>query len=149
MNPYRHLVNEYARFATEGKAYPLGGFTPPAPAKLPPGAPKALIFSPHPDDECIIGALALRLLREARMNVINVAVTQGSKTERKAGRLRGIGKRVPISRLWIDAVGARRAGQCHACVAETGPDRVGAGGESHRQNSGDERAAGHFHPARQ
>ena len=28
-------------------------------------APRALIFSPHPDDECIIGGLALRLQREA------------------------------------------------------------------------------------
>jgi len=31
--------------------------------------------------------LALRLLREAKMNVINVAVTQGSKKERQAERL--------------------------------------------------------------
>jgi LmbE family N-acetylglucosaminyl deacetylase len=43
-----------------------------------------LIFSPHPDDECIIGGLALRLLREAKWNVINVAVTLGS-----AGRAPG------------------------------------------------------------
>jgi len=47
-----------------------------------------LIFSPHPDDEVIVGGLALRLLREAKWNVINVAVTQGSKKERQAERLR-------------------------------------------------------------
>ncbi len=51
-------------------------------------APKALIFSPHPDDECIVGGLALRLLRESKWNVINVAVTLGSKRERRAARLR-------------------------------------------------------------
>ena len=47
-----------------------------------------LIFSPHPDDECITGGLALRLLREAKWNVINVAVTLGSRRERHAARLR-------------------------------------------------------------
>jgi len=51
-------------------------------------APRALIFSPHPDDECIVGGLALRLLRESKWNVINVAVTLGSKTERRVARLR-------------------------------------------------------------
>ena len=51
-------------------------------------APKALIFSPHPDDECIVGGLALRLLRESKWNVINVAVTLGSKRERRAARRR-------------------------------------------------------------
>jgi LmbE family N-acetylglucosaminyl deacetylase len=44
------------------------------------------IFSPHPDDECIIGGLALRLLREKRMHVLNVAVTQGSRKDRQAAR---------------------------------------------------------------
>ncbi len=51
------------------------------------GAPKALIFSPHPDDECIVGGLALRLLREAKWNVINVAVTLGGKIARRTERL--------------------------------------------------------------
>jgi LmbE family N-acetylglucosaminyl deacetylase len=86
MNPYQNLVAAYATFASEGKAYPLGGFPFPTHPNQPANAPKALIFSPHPDDECIIGGLAVRLLREARMNVINVAVTLGSKKERKPGR---------------------------------------------------------------
>jgi LmbE family N-acetylglucosaminyl deacetylase len=46
-----------------------------------------LIFSPHPDDEVIIGALPLRLLREAGWNVIDVAVTLGSRKDRQAARL--------------------------------------------------------------
>ena len=86
MNPYRHLVAEHVRLAAEGKTLPLGGFPPasrPAPAA---DAPTALIFSPHPDDECIIGGLALRLLREARMKVVNVAVTQGSNQARQTER---------------------------------------------------------------
>ena len=89
MNPFRQFVSEYARLFQAGKKLPLGrpqNFPrrPPPPAD----APKALIFSPHPDDECIVGGLALRLLREAKWKVINVAVTLGSKPERRAARLR-------------------------------------------------------------
>ena len=86
MNPYHHFISEYARFAKEGKTYPLGTF-PPLPRPQPvPDAAKALIFSPHPDDECIIGALAVRLQRESGYRVVNVAVTQGSNKARQAGR---------------------------------------------------------------
>lgn len=49
-------------------------------------ADKVLIFSPHPDDECIIGLIALRLMREAGMQVINIPVTYGSNEARRAGR---------------------------------------------------------------
>jgi N-acetylglucosamine malate deacetylase 1 len=86
MNPYPHFVSEYVRYAREGKTYPLGNFPAPPRPEIPSDAPKALIFSPHPDDEVIIGGLALRLLREARWNVINVAVTQGSKKSRQEER---------------------------------------------------------------
>lgn len=86
MNPYAELVAEYARRFREGRSYPLGGFpTPPHPTPRP-DAPHALIFSPHPDDECIVGGLALRLQREAGWRVTNVAVTQGSNRERQAAR---------------------------------------------------------------
>lgn len=86
MNPYHHFVSELDRLVREGRRLPLGGF----PAKPRPAhagnAPRVLIFSPHPDDECIIGGFALRLLREAGMRVINVAVTQGSRQDRQAAR---------------------------------------------------------------
>src|SRR5262249_26794133 len=88
MNLYRKFVSEYATLFTEGKKLPLGGFGPAARPELPPDAPKALFFAPHPDDECIVGGLAVRLMREARMNLLNVAVTLGSKKERQAERLR-------------------------------------------------------------
>lgn len=88
MNPYRTLVAECARFFREGKNYPLGGFLPTPKPPVAPQAPRALIFSPHPDDECIIGGLALRLLREVKLNVINVAVTQGSNKARQTERYR-------------------------------------------------------------
>jgi len=87
MNPYREFVASFARLVAEGKSLPLGNIprpTRPAPSAE---APVALIFSPHPDDECIIGGLALRLMREAGLRVINVAVTHGSNKERQPGRL--------------------------------------------------------------
>ncbi|HEY0551377.1 MAG TPA: PIG-L family deacetylase [Verrucomicrobiae bacterium] len=86
MNPYHRFVSEYARLAAEGDRLPLGGFPNCPRPELAPDAPKVLIFSPHPDDEVIIGGLALRLMREAKWNVINVAVTQGSNKARQAER---------------------------------------------------------------
>lgn len=58
----------------------------PSHPELSPEAPKVLIFSPHPDDEVIIGAAPLRMMREAGYRVINVAVTQGSNKERQEAR---------------------------------------------------------------
>jgi len=88
MTPYHHLVSEYVRLLKEGRSLPLGTFKPAPRPEIPSNAPKALFFAPHPDDECITGGLAVRLMRQARMNVINVAVTLGSKKERQQGRLR-------------------------------------------------------------
>src|SRR5215467_62398 len=87
MNPYQQFVSRFTDAIQEAKSHPLGGFASAPKPALAPDAPIALFFSPHPDDECISGGIALRLLREAHMNVINVAVTQGSKNERKAERL--------------------------------------------------------------
>ncbi|MDO9541518.1 MAG: PIG-L family deacetylase, partial [Kiritimatiellia bacterium] len=86
-NPYLKFVSEYARLIKEGTDCRLGGFPPVARSSISKDAPRALVFSPHPDDECIVGALPLRLLRELKMNVINVAVTQGSRKDRQTERL--------------------------------------------------------------
>ena len=87
-NPFQKHVSEYARLFHAGKKLPPGCPRKFAQhPKVPGDMPKALIFSPHPDDECIVGGLALRLSREAGWNVINVAVTLGGKKERRAARL--------------------------------------------------------------
>jgi LmbE family N-acetylglucosaminyl deacetylase len=84
--PYHRFVSELERLQREGRGFPLGGFPTP-PGKMPAGdAPTVLIFSPHPDDECIIGGLALRLQREAGMRIVNIAVTQGSNKARQEAR---------------------------------------------------------------
>ena len=87
MNPYQQFVSEYARLDREGRDYPLGKFPRCPRPQAAAGAPTALIFSPHPDDEVIIGGLALRLLRKSAWHVTNVAVTLGSKKERQSERL--------------------------------------------------------------
>lgn len=61
--------------------------TPPDLPELKADAPVALLFSPHPDDECLTGGWALRLRREAGWRVINVAVTLGSREDRRDARL--------------------------------------------------------------
>jgi len=86
MNPYAKFIADLAKLVRQARTLPLGGL-----ALLPrpsgePGAPKALMFSPHPDDEVIVGALPLRLLRELHWNVSSVAVTLGSSKTRQAER---------------------------------------------------------------
>jgi len=88
MNPYEKFASEFSRLVREGKSLPLGGFEPIPARAIAPNSPKALFFAPHPDDECISGGIALRIMREAGMSVLNVAVTQGSKKERQAERLK-------------------------------------------------------------
>lgn len=61
----------------------------PAPQVLPQvsdDAPVCLVFSPHPDDEVIAGALPWRLRSEHGWRVINIAVTLGSDVGRRAAR---------------------------------------------------------------
>jgi LmbE family N-acetylglucosaminyl deacetylase len=85
-NPYRRYVRDLEGLLRAGAGLPLGGFDAPPAPKPAADAPRALIFAPHPDDECIVGLLPLRLQREAGMRVVDVAVTQGSNLARRAER---------------------------------------------------------------
>lgn len=74
------------RFADLLQAAPETATPPPErPAQA---GKRCLVFAPHPDDECIVGALPLRLRQESGWQVLNVAVTLGSLATRRAGRLR-------------------------------------------------------------
>ena len=84
----RQFVGQFQRLVKQGQSLKAGKISSGARPKTPANAPNVLIFSPHPDDECITGGLALRLLREARWNVVNVAVTLGSNRARQAARRR-------------------------------------------------------------
>jgi hypothetical protein len=88
MTPYHKLVSDFERLLKKGRSFSQGTFKSAPRPELPPNAPEALFFAPHPDDECICAGLSMRLMRQARMNVSDVAVTLGSKKERQPGRLR-------------------------------------------------------------
>jgi len=86
MNCYIKLAQEYQNLFRAGRNYPLGGFEKLKMPALASDAPKMLLFSPHPDDECATGALPLRFRRDKKWNVINVAVTLGSNKQRQQER---------------------------------------------------------------
>ena len=148
MNPYSKFVGECARNVVDGRSLPFGGFGPAARVEIPPDAPKVLFFAPHPDDETIQGGLALRLLREAKWNVIDVAVTLGSNPERKAARwqeLRGACEYLGFG-LESDRVGriVERAGR----DAGEGASSMGGNGEGDRWAAREAPAEGDIFPAR-
>jgi LmbE family N-acetylglucosaminyl deacetylase len=51
-----------------------------------PDAPSCLICSPHPDDESLVGGLALRLRHDHGWRIINMAITLGSQVARRQAR---------------------------------------------------------------
>lgn len=85
-NPYLSYIKSFASVFEKGKDLPLGAITTPPPKQTNQSAPKVVILSPHPDDECVMGALALRLMRETGSAVFNVPITFGSNTLRKEER---------------------------------------------------------------
>jgi len=85
-NPYLEYTRQMESLVKKAGTMPCGGMPPCLRPALPPDAPCVLLFSPHPDDECITGTLPLRLMREAGMRIINVPVTFGSNSARQPGR---------------------------------------------------------------
>ncbi len=81
MNPYLKFVETFQNAIKRAEGLKVSDKTEPIKS-----GPKGLLFSPHPDDECIVGLLPLRLMREAGMQIINVPVTFGSNVERQAAR---------------------------------------------------------------
>jgi hypothetical protein len=84
----RQFAAQFQKLVKQGQSLKAGKISSGARPKIPVNAPTVLIFSPHPDDECITGGLALRLLREAKWNVVNVGVTLGSNRARQPARRR-------------------------------------------------------------
>lgn len=81
MNPYLKFVEGIQDGVESAKGLMVEGKTAPVESDQ-----KVLLFSPHPDDECITGLLPLRLMREAGKRIINIPVTFGSNVARQAGR---------------------------------------------------------------
>jgi LmbE family N-acetylglucosaminyl deacetylase len=85
-------VGDVVRAVERGRRIPLGPSRVPLAqrererGKLAPAS--IVICAPHPDDECLIGGLPLRLHLETGARVTNCAITLGSDLARRAGRLR-------------------------------------------------------------
>lgn len=67
-------------------AEPVSASVSLAASPAPRTGPAVLMFSPHPDDECLVGALPLRLQQECGAHVINVAVTLGHAHQQQRRR---------------------------------------------------------------
>lgn len=86
MKDYLEFVQHIEIGITAARNIPLPVPRVSDPASRIPDSSPVLLFSPHPDDECITGLLPLRLMREAEKQIINVPITFGSNKERQAGR---------------------------------------------------------------
>ena len=80
-NPYLEFVEGIEAGISKARGVEASGQ-----AETSESGPVVLLFSPHPDDECITGLLPLRLAREAGRQIVNVPVTYGSNPERQAAR---------------------------------------------------------------
>lgn len=81
MNPYLEFVQNIEAGIRRAEGVSVSGKTQAVESES-----KILLFSPHPDDECIMGLLPLRLMRETGRQIINIPVTFGSNVERQAAR---------------------------------------------------------------
>ncbi|MEP4077235.1 PIG-L deacetylase family protein [Haloferula sp.] len=81
MNPYLKFVIDIEHGVAAAKDLAVSGDK-----EIVESDEKVLLFSPHPDDECITGLLPLRLMWELGKQIINVPVTFGSDEARKVGR---------------------------------------------------------------
>ncbi|MBV8525712.1 MAG: PIG-L family deacetylase [Acetobacteraceae bacterium] len=125
-NPYQALVEGFARLLSQGEALSPAGLIPPKRAPVAANAPTALIFAPHPDDEVIIGGLPLRLLRELKLNVVNVAVTLGSRAERRAERWQELKNCCDYIGFGLVAAGERGLEGINPIAREQNPQRWSA-----------------------
>lgn len=85
-------VNRLLDVIDSGRRIPLGPSAvppvPPAVSAAEGGGAKVVYCAPHPDDESLSGALALRLRLEAGARVTNIAITLGSDRAQRERRRR-------------------------------------------------------------
>lgn len=125
MRSYREYVDTILGAVQAARDLPTPSNTPPPPP--PTEGPTVLLFSPHPDDECIIGTLPLRLQREAGFTVRNVPVTFGSNPERRAARADELARACGHLGWTLharDDLAALTAADVAACLAAVQPDVV-------------------------
>jgi LmbE family N-acetylglucosaminyl deacetylase len=85
-NPYQAWVERFVTDLRAGEAIGTAQMSDRGLADPSADRPKVVVFAPHPDDEMMTGGLPLRLLRERHFAVVVVAVTLGSRVDRRAAR---------------------------------------------------------------
>jgi LmbE family N-acetylglucosaminyl deacetylase len=85
-NPFVSYVAGFDTLLASGAGLSVGYEARPQLPEVALDAPVCMVFSPHPDDEAISGALPWRLRTQARWRVLNVALTLGSNKGRRAAR---------------------------------------------------------------
>jgi len=121
-DPYLDFVAGFALRLQQGRRLPAPPPAAPPPPPVAADAPVCLLFSPHPDDEAIGGALAWRLRQEARWRVVNVAVTLGSHVQRRAERWQELAH--SCARLGFECVSA--SGESVQGLQDIGPSCASA-----------------------
>lgn len=116
-DPYLDFVMGFARLLQSGRALSSKLPADPELPLVPADAPVCLLFSPHPDDEALSGALPWRLRNEARWRVVNVAVSLGSDRSRRAARWIELAD--SCARLGFELVSA--SGESEQGMASIGP----------------------------
>jgi N-acetylglucosamine malate deacetylase 1 len=90
--PWREYVEGVMRAYERGRSIPVGPSSEPLPLPASMAGPgqgfKAVFCAPHPDDETLSGALALRWRLQAGAQVTDCAITLGSDPAQRARRRR-------------------------------------------------------------
>lgn len=107
---------------------PFSQLFPSSPLTVKPSLPfTIMILSPHPDDECIVGSLPLRLLHENNAHIINVAVTLGSKVERQEERkqeLLNACELLEMECLFLEESWSKKARELKSLIQKYQPDLI-------------------------
>lgn len=82
--PFDDMVNAYLQALSSPEPnLAIAPISSQAPAE---DAPCCLICAPHPDDESLVGGLALRMRHQEAWRVVNLSITLGSQTDRRQAR---------------------------------------------------------------
>ena len=86
-NPYYKYLESLGSCYEEASNVDLTNLPEPKKYFIDESAPKVVLLAPHPDDECVMGGLPLRLYREAGCRIVTLPVTMGSNPNRKQERM--------------------------------------------------------------
>jgi N-acetylglucosamine malate deacetylase 1 len=88
MRNYYEYVDAMERAMRDAEKIPPASVKPCRTTEVRAASPlnPVLIISPHPDDEMLVGALALRFKKQCGVRVINISTTLGSNRQRQAAR---------------------------------------------------------------